>query len=106
MYNLVIAGHRDFRMASRNTPTIHMLSCLAHSVRGWMEMQKICNAWHQKCVESREARFKIYRALYQSLVCGKFFATLFSGELTVIQYLIHMEVVPIKNVFNHWWGSN
>ena len=41
VYNLVITGRTDFGMSSRNTPTIQMLPCLAHSVRGWMEMQKI-----------------------------------------------------------------
>lgn len=40
VYNLVITGRTDFGMSSRNTPTIQMLPRLAHSVRGWMEMQK------------------------------------------------------------------
>lgn len=93
----LLLGIKMSGMASRNTPTAHMLPCLAHSIRGWMEMQNnptISSTRNMQMV--REAKCKICRAIYNFLVCGKFFESqkckTVSGGFIFTQCLVKMEV--------------
>lgn len=93
----LLLGIKMSGMASRNTPTAHMLPCLAHSIRGWREMQNNPTIPSTKNMQMvREAKFKICRAIYNFLVCGKFFESqkckTVSGGFVFTQCLVKMEV--------------